>query len=626
MSLNNYVVTTFILAVAVLYASQANAQDSIEVPHTFELEKINMDYTRVLLDVTASSGEYRATTIDDKTLVQLPIPEKGRFEVWVRYRGLPLVLKSSNGKILGYLEANDSSEWKWASFGIYDTHVVGNMIDIYAPFSDRNKKESLSGVDQVVLAPLNTNIAVLNKMVIKAPIESLTVPDADIVLKSAPVSAESEDSVVVNVSFDWRYKTGQTAERQYSLNIFNGYDPTVANNPDYIKNITYMVSPVLRYHNMSGMLSDPSTNRFGWYNSSSKTWNAARISAALDPLEGLSSERLITIGRWPRWMDLDKDGMLDNDKYHAFAQLCAQLVHLLNIEQKRGIQYFEITNERDMVYWVRQMKKGQSSEVEELAKIYNLAAIAMKKVDSSIKVGGPAATRSDLVRPLQQFAAFTIDNLDFLSYHTYASGDPTELDVNVYNRTENIGRDLSIVRNMLDDLSPDHHIELHINEYNIFYTHKVKGKQMTNNISAVFDALVFVQMVKYGADVGNAWNAADNIYGKMNRGYKLRPSAHVFHYFNTMMTGDEVATSSDQSNVIVPFAVEHKGERNGVLINRSKQANTVKVKLVGISPKDTQLQFYRISAKGLDEFTGNVSELTYGMVMPPNSVVFFSIK
>lgn len=472
---------------------------------------------------------------------------------------------------------------------------------------------------------INMNTGALNKKIIETPTEHFTVPDADVVLKSAPVSAEGEESVVVNVDFDWRHKTGRIAERQYSLNIFNGYDPTVASNPDYIKNITYMVSPLLRYHNMSGMLSDPSKNRFGWYNSTTKSWNAERISAALDPLEGLTPERLITIGRWPRWMDLDKDGMLDKDKYHAFAGLCAQLVHLLNIEQKRGIQYFEITNERDMVYWVRQMKKGQTSQVEELAKIYNLAAIAMKKVDPSIKVGGPAATRSDLVKPLQKFAAFTTDNLDFLSYHTYASGDPTELDINIYNRTENIGRDLSIIRNMLDDLSPERHIELHINEYNIFYTHKVKGKQMTNNISAVFDALVFVQMVKFGADVGNAWNAADNIFGKMDRGYNLRPSAHVFHYFNTMMAGDEVATSSDQKNVIVPFAVEHKDKRNGVLINRSEKANTAKVKLAGIRPKNSQVQFYRISEKGLEEFTGNVSELTDGMVLPPNSVVFFSL-
>lgn len=592
-----------------------------------EAEVTTMDFTRTLVDVDASGGAYLSATADGTSLARIALEGADLIEVWVRARGLPLVLKSSDGLEVAKIGAQDTPSWQWASLGQHRAQEVGGLVEVFTPFSDRGGANVPSGLDLVVLAQPGKRVADLGDLIEKVGRQSIVIPDADVVLTSDPAE-ESEAGVPLEakVRIDWSQQVGELAERQYSLNIFNGYDPDVAVDLQYQENVAYMSSPVLRYHNMTGMMSDPSENRFGWLDATTQSWDVEEITTALDALEGVASERVMTIGRWPDWMDLDADGMLDAGQYEAFAQLCADLVRLLNIDQKRGIQYFEISNERDMIYWLRPMKMGLPLQIDELAEIHNLCAEAMKQVDPTIKIGGPAACRGDLVQPLKQFAIMTLEHLDFLSYHAYASGDASELDINIYNRTESLGRNLATVRKMLDDLSPDHHIELHLNEYNICYTHKVQDLRMANHKGAVFDALVFIQMVQNGADVANAWNECDNVYGKMGRDYDLRPSAHIFHYFNQWMTGQPVLSLSDQPRAIVPFAVLHGEQQNFVLVNRTSHTNTALVDFEGLDMKEASVEVRVLSEAGLEQSDATLYSLSEGVTMPPHSVAFFSIQ
>ena len=60
--------------------------------------------------------------------------------------------------------------------------------------------------------------------------------------------------------------------------------------------------------------------------------------------------------------------------------------------------------------------------MEELARIYVQCADAMKAVDPTIQVGGPATERPDLAMFAERFARVAGPRLDFFSYHAYASG------------------------------------------------------------------------------------------------------------------------------------------------------------------------------------------------------------
>jgi hypothetical protein len=372
-------------------------------------------------------------------------------------------------------------------------------------------------------------------------------------------------------------------------------------------------------------MSDFRKDKYGWMNADTKTWEPSRIKETLDAASLPNAEVLITIGRWPDWMDKDKDGQLDEDCYQAFAQLCADLVRIVNIDQKRGVRYFEITNERDFVYWLRQKKQGTPLQIDKLAKIYLLCADAMKKVDPSIKIGGPAACRGDLIDPLRQFALLTAPELDFFSYHTYATGIATEPDASIYDKTNWIRKNIGQVRAMLDEVSPKRHIELFLNEYNICYSPKVQDKRMTDNEGAVFDALTMMAFAQSGLDAGNAWNELDhNDYGKMDPAGNLHPGAHVFHYFNDWLVGQAVSAETSQPHGVVSMAVDAGDHRSFVLVNRSAAANQVQLTFVQeAAPNALHWNVAQISQSGLNQIDISAADLDKEITLPPNSVTFY---
>jgi len=454
-------------------------------------------------------------------------------------------------------------------------------------------------------------------------------PDADVAIKSAQSSADTTSApVVANIVIDWSKPTFVTTRRQFSLNIFGGFTPGEGANPLYRANLAYMNPGLLRFHNYVGMMSDYRKDKYGWMNADTKTWEPERIAETLDAASLPNAEVLITIGRWPDWMDKDKDGQLDEDCYQAFAQLCADLVRIVNIDQKRGVRYFEITNERDFVYWLRQKKEGAPMQVDKLAKIYLLCSEAMKKVDPSIKTGGPAACRGDLIDPLRQFALLTAPELDFLSYHEYATGDAKEPDISIYDKTNWIGKNIGQVRAMLDEVSPNRHIELHLNEYNICYAPELHDKRMTNNEGAVFDALTMIAFAQNGLDAGNAWNELDhNDYGKMDPDGNLHPGAHVYHYFNDWLVGRAVSAESDHHRQVVPLAVDADDHRAFVLVNRSAAANRVHLGFAhGAAPDAPHWQVAQIDGAGLSQSNISSADLAKEIVLPPYSVTFYRAK
>jgi len=595
-----------------------------DAPQVFEAEKCAAADAVIRRDAGASGGCYAAAPSDGFVLAEMPVMNKGTFQVWARYRGSPIVLRTADGKEIGP-PGPPVSEWKWECLGTLGAEEGGKRLEVFVPFADKGE-EKTSGVDMLALASSGETAAQLDALAKPADAAEMTMPDADVVLKEGAEPSETETKpVTAKILIDWNHPTRATSRRQFSLNIFGGYDPQTASNPQYLKNLKYMDPGLLRYHSMTGMMSDSQTSPHGWIDYGTKTWDGAKIGAALDPVPLRRAERLVCIGRWPPWMDQDKDGMLDPDQYDAFAKLCADLVRLLNVDQKRHIEYFEITNERDMTYWLRQMKNGGATQVAALADIYNRCAAAMKAVDPSIKTGGPAACRGDLLEPLKQFVILTKQNLDFLSYHAYASGNPSEPDASIYNKTETLGKTIISLRGMLDALSPGRHIELHLNEFNICYTHKASDGRMVGNEGAVFDALVFAQMGENGLDVGNAWNECDGTYGKMSRQYVLRPAAHVFHYFNEWLVGQAVAVSSDRKKKVVPFAVIQGKRRNWVLINRSSHANRAVVEFSGMPARDGTAKVAQIADGRVAESTVSLAELGTGVDLPPQSVTFYSL-
>ncbi len=424
----------------------------------------------------------------------------------------------------------------------------------------------------------------------------------------------------VTVRVDWAATKGTATRSSFGLNGFTAFDPKNAASPEYRQNMAYMNPGLVRYHSAE-MVKDSSRPN-GWLDHKAKKWDAAKIRRALDAWMPEAGGALLTIPWWPEWMDKDKDRLLDADEYDRFAALCADLVRIVNVDLKKNVRYWEATNERDGPYWVDRAKKKEPDRLDELVTIYNRCAAAMKRVDPTIKVGGPAAARSDLTPYLRRFVKGARQNLDFFSYHIYASGSAQEPDQSVYDKTERIGAYTKAIVAMLQEESPDRPIPAHLNEYNISWDWRLRDKRMTSHKGAVFDALALVAAVSNGAAATNAWNERDGVYGKMGTDYALRPGAHVFHLFNRYLVGDVAPSSSSDDGRIVVWAVKNasKGQKAFVVINRSNAALPVTCDFAGWRP-EAGLARHEVSARGYT--TSALSGKTLaagGLTVPEHSV------
>jgi len=438
---------------------------------------------------------------------------------------------------------------------------------------------------------------------------------------SRPDAPEPSNGTI-RVSVDWSRPAGRTTPRMFSLAGFKAGNPATAGSPAYQSGLAHMGIGSLRYHTANSM-ADQNQHEDGWIDSANKRWAAEKITAAFRAWNPPGTAKIVNIVGWPDWMDKNKDKFLDKNQYDAFAAFCADLVRILNIEAGLGIEYFEITNEKDGLYWIDPQHEKKPLHVADLAEIYNRAAVAMKKMDPTIKTGGPAATRPDRTEPLFEWTQAVLPNLDFLSAHIYASGDPKDPDHHIFDRTEVMGEAAAKLRAFLDQSSPDRKIELHINEFNISWTWETRDVRMTNHVGAVFDALALVQLASHGTDIINAWNECDGIYGKMDSNFNIRPPGHVYHLFNRHLVGDRFHTASSQPRRIVPFAVRTDRGSSLLLINRNAEPRAVVLDSSGSPIPPGTARYSRIDKDGFVQDAPFAGEGTSGetpWILPGQSV------
>jgi xylan 1,4-beta-xylosidase len=484
--------------------------------------------------------------------------------------------------------------------------------------------------------------------------QTLGIDDFSLSARFTPEGNASADSNIASerVTIDWskREKT-VTTRRHFSVNGQRAFNPEVTGNPAYIRGVRYLNPGLFRYHS-TGMYKpgkDASgTSGGSWVDYENKTWHRERIKNALEGLAFIpGDEVMINISGWPLWMDADKDGFLDDDRIDAFAAFCADLVRFVNLELKRGVRYWEITNEKDFIYWRRQLASGNENELlgaarqkapakprtAELAAIYNRAALAMKAVDPTIKTGGPAAASGEKnVHPMhREFIKLTLPDLDFFSFHGYPR-TRTRTPAEIYDTPPTFSKNIRWHADLLKKLGPGRHIEIHLNEFNVASNWRLQDKRMHSEEGAVFDALFMIECARAGADALNAWSECDAVYGKMDKEFNLRIPAHVYHYFNAWMAGQSFAaspfgvTDGESGKKVVAFAVQTKeGHRNFVLVNRAREPLRAKLKFSGWNPMpQMKLQTARVDADGLTTGILIADTLAQPLLLPTDSVNFFS--
>eukprot|EP01113_Clastostelium_recurvatum_P032340 TRINITY_DN4140_c0_g1_i3.p1 TRINITY_DN4140_c0_g1~~TRINITY_DN4140_c0_g1_i3.p1 ORF type:complete len:490 (+),score=81.50 TRINITY_DN4140_c0_g1_i3:191-1471(+) len=353
-----------------------------------------------------------------------------------------------------------------------------------------------------------------------------------------------------NITVSWDTHVHSTSPLMFGTNDFllGGGSVSEATQPAYhalmhdLLNVRFV-----RVHN-EGLPNN-------WTNNRTKSWNATIIKELYDSYDKAYTSTPVTfiqtIPTWPVWMFDGK--VLPSSLWPEYAQLCADLVKILNIDQKRSILFWEPFNEIDFTF-----------TYDEMVQLWTMIAKSMMAVDPSIKVGGLTlswARTNYIVDFIKTAGKMT----GFLSWHSYFMGDSTTVTTDDI-LTKGVAFFRSTVLNVQGALSSGgvdpSSVPLFMNEYNMLYEWHNAEPRLFNNIGAIFYASVHKVFMETQLTGANNWNAEDGIFGLMDLKNNPRPSAYVFGWSNTYLVGSLVSYTSDNPLLEI-VAVSNSNNGNG---------------------------------------------------------------
>ncbi len=149
---------------------------------------------------------------------------------------------------------------------------------------------------------------------------------------------------------------------------------------------------------------------------------------------------------------------------------------------------------------------------------------------------------------------------------------------------------------------------------------------MTNQISAVYDAIAMIAITNSGATGSMAWNESDGWYGKLENQWvkwARRPSSYVYQLFNSHLQGAIVNSRSSDSNLVMSYAVKSANKEALALVNRSQIDRTLPITFTGwstpVMPGEL-LTIYTIGNTGYITQSATLTELANGYPLPADAV------
>jgi alpha-L-arabinofuranosidase len=187
------------------------------------------------------------------------------------------------------------------------------------------------------------------------------------------------------------------------------------------------------------------------------------------------------------------------------AKMAAEWVRWANKKGKYGVEYWEVGNELEG-RWEMGHYRPDGSEMtgKKYAEKFAEFAKAMKAVDPSIKIGGPAsgAAYAGFTKALLANAG---KHVDFISFHHYPEKQSLVDDKTLFGHIFKFDGVVAKIRAMIEKYQPDRadEIELGVTEWNCKLTEDRQSADMT---SGLWTCLFVGEMMKTSVDFANQWD------------------------------------------------------------------------------------------------------------------------
>ena len=371
----------------------------------------------------------------------------------------------------------------------------------------------------------------------------------------------------IKISVDWDNVIREIPAYAYGINSAASFIPAYSSNPTFMSNLEFITQKksFIRLHGWGMLGNSPEA----WQDNG--VWDSAKIEQALRPLVNEGYTVMINVPSGAQ-------GENDYQDPAAFAKFCADLVKIVNIDHGLGIKYWEIPNEREAGF------TDPGLSVSEMATLIRTATTAMKAVDPTIKVGGPATAWVN-VGYLSQLVDALYPNIDFISAHSY-SGDGTNSLQNAYDIAQFASADLADLRASINRITGDNYLPIFLSEYNISYQGEPR---IQTHEGALYDAITLTESIKAGADATMYWNMAPYSDMSLLDGDIRDENTNLFKIFNESFHGDLVNGQSQNSKKVTVYAVANKtntGTYAFSLINRTAEPQAINLTFNGWLPSN----------------------------------------
>ncbi len=376
----------------------------------------------------------------------------------------------------------------------------------------------------------------------------------------------------ITVTVDWDNIIREIPQYAYGVNSPANLIPAFSNDVTFMRNLEFITQKkgFIRLHGW-GMLGDSPDALFDDAWQENGTWDSTKINQALRPLVDEGYTIMINIPSGPKGED-------DYQNPSRFAKFCSDLVKIVNIDHQLGIKYWEIPNERELGF----IEPGLS--ISEMSALIQAAGKAMKAIDPSIKVGGPASSWVN-VEYISELVKQTYPNIDFISVHSY-TGDGSNSLQNAYDIAQFATDDLAEIRTRVDSITGDNYLPLFLTEYNIAFQ---GSPWIFTHQGAVYDAIMLTQSIIAGADATMFWNVAPYSDMSLLDGDNRNQNTELFKTFNQSFHGKLVKSQSADATKIISYAVSSQATTDRyafALINRTPNLQTIKLDFKQWFPSD----------------------------------------
>jgi xylan 1,4-beta-xylosidase len=293
--------------------------------------------------------------------------------------------------------------------------------------------------------------------------------------------------------------------------------------------------------------------------------------------------------------------------------------------------YFEVWNEPD--YPAFFAPKDSSRRRDEYFELYSHTAKAIKQVNGSYRVGGPASSGTDWIKPFIEYAASNAVPLDFISFHAYGLGNgPGGVDESgekLFYLSKNLHAPAEIAskQRVVVDGTERSGLPIHITEWSSSYSSRDPVHD------AYFSAPYILEQFKHsehGISSMSYWVFTDIFeelgpptipfhggFGLLTEGGIKKPAYFAFQFLNRL--GPTELENADSCSWVCrdehgnaqlliwdlthPTDGEIADQTYFRQIHPPKSKGSVSIRLTGVTPGDYQLSLWQVGFEKNDAYS-----------------------